>query len=153
MTHSTDLSDARLLTLLTRQRDLYAKLRELSTRQRDLICGEQPEHVLGILQDRQMLVTALTQLNDELAPFRRTWDETYTRLADPIRKQAAALLAEISSLLSAILHTDQEDGALLAARKQLVARELEEVGATQSAANAYNRASAARPTLSADLAG
>lgn len=153
MTPAPDAAHLHLLTLLTQQRDLYARLQELSDRQRSLICGERPEQLLNILRDRQVLVTALARLNEDLAPFRRDWEATYAALPEPTRSAAARLLAEISGMLRTILQSDHEDGALLAARKQVIARELNEVGQTQAATNAYSRQASGGSSLAPDLAG
>jgi hypothetical protein len=106
-----------LIALLTQQRDLYLKLRVLSDKQRSMISGDRPGLLLEILQERHDLVAALARLNESLSPFRRDWDANYAALPEEERGQASALLREINGLLAAILRTDQEDEALLAARK------------------------------------
>ena len=131
----------RLIVLLTEQRDLYGRLRELSDRQRSLISGDRPEQLLGILQERQTLISSLSTLNEQLAPFRREWDAMYARLPEESRERTSALLNEINALLKVILKTDREDSVLLAARKHTVAQELSGVAGGKNAANAYARQS------------
>ena len=46
----------RLITLLSEQRELYQRLRDLSERQRSLISSDRPEQLLSILRERQTLV-------------------------------------------------------------------------------------------------
>jgi len=133
------LDPDRLIRLLENQRDLYVKLRELSDQQRAMISGDRPELLLNILRQRQDLVAALSRLNDELGPFRRNWDAMYAALPDAHRERAAGLLEEVNTLLRNILRTDQEDGALLSARKQAVAAELAGVSGGQAANVAYAR--------------
>lgn len=145
------LDTRELLTLLTQQRDLYRRLRELAERQRALICGERPELLLNILSERQGLVASLTRLNEQLAPYRRRWDELYAGFAEPIRLQAATLLAEINETLRVIIATDQEDTALLSARKEAVGRELGTLAGGQSANAAYARQSHPSVAGGADL--
>lgn len=144
----------RLLTLLTRQRDLYRKLRELSELQRSTISGDRPERLLNILRDRQGLVTSLAQLNDEMGPFRRHWDATYDALPEKHRDHASGLLQEINGLLRVILRTDQEDSALLSARKQAVAGNIADLSGGQVANSAYAKQTGAtsKPT-GADVTG
>ncbi|MGE0480452.1 MAG: flagellar export chaperone FlgN [Phycisphaerae bacterium] len=143
-----------LIALLTEQRDLYGQLRALSERQRELIVGDRPELLLNILHDRQTLVAALVRLNDQLAVYRRRWDEVYAALPVETRDRASTLLRDINALLGVILRVDQEDGALLSARQQAVGRELNELTGGQSANAAYARQSSGAPTaLSADLKG
>lgn len=151
---SGSLDPAELIDLLTQQRDLYRKLHELSDRQRALISGDRPEMLLTILRDRQDLVASLARLNDALAPYRRNWDEMYAALPDARRGAASALLQEINGLLRVILRTDQEDTALLSARKQSVAGELAGLAGGRTANAAYARQSIpASAASAADLSG
>lgn len=128
-----------LITLLRRQRDLYQRLADLSERQRSLISGDRPELLLNILHERQTLVTALASVNDQLSPFRRNWQNVYETLPEVTRHTASSLLDEINGMLQIILRTDQEDQALLSARKQAVARSLGDVAGGQAANSAYGR--------------
>lgn len=155
MNPSQNAPDAeRLIVLLTEQRDLYGRLRELSDRQRALIAGDRPEQLLSILQERQTLISSLSRLNEQLAPFRREWDAMYARLSEESRERTSALLNEINALLKVILKTDREDSVLLAARKHTVARELSGVAGGKTATSAYARQSDS-PTNgpSADVSG
>ena len=137
----SQLDPDQLIALLEKQRDLYIKLRELSDKQRTMIAGDRPEMLLHILRDRQDLVTTLARLNGELAPFRRNWDALYTALPQERRERASGLLQEINGLLRVILRTDQEDSALLSARKQAVAAEISATTGGKAANAAYARQS------------
>jgi hypothetical protein len=126
-----------VVTLLTLQRDLYLRLRELAGQQRELISGAAPEVLLNLLTERQTIVNRLARLNEQLAPYRRNWEATYASLPLPARDAATALLAEINALLRTILQTDEQDGALLAARRQQTAREISALDGRRNAAAAY----------------
>lgn len=153
-TLTSQLDPNRLIALLEQQRDLYLKLRELSDKQRSMIAGDRPELLLHILRDRQDLVTSLARLNDQLSPFRRNWDAMYSALPDERRAQASGLLQEINGLLRVILRTDQEDGALLSARKQATALDIASTTGGRSVNAAYARqgGAGAGPTA-ADITG
>jgi flagellar biosynthesis/type III secretory pathway chaperone len=153
--HAYQLQDPqRLLTLLAEQRDLYRSLRDLSERQRALISSDRPEELLSILRERQTLVAGLAKLNEQLAPLRRNWDVLYQGLPAELRVEANKLLQDINALLRVILKTDQEDSALLAARKQSVGQRLRDVNGGQTANTAYARQTGA-PSLApgADVTG
>lgn len=143
-----------VVDLLRQQRTLYEELGELSARQRTLIAGDQPEELLKILSERQTLVNALARLNMQLGPFRQHWDEVCDALVPRQRELAGKLVAEINELLSTILRRDSEDGALLSARKQLVADAMRENVGGRAANSAYAR-QAGRPASrgGADLTG
>jgi hypothetical protein len=150
----SQLDTNRLIHLLKQQRELYLQLRDLSDRQRALIASDSPDLLLSILRDRQTLVAALVRLNEQLAPYRRDWEAVQATLSDDVRQQAAQLLEEINDLLRNILRVDQEDGALLSARKQAVAQSLSEVSGGRTANAAYARQDPAQGTAtSADLTG
>lgn len=150
----SQLDTNRLIHLLGQQRELYLRLRDLSDRQRALIASDSPDLLLSILRDRQTLVAALVRLNEQLTPYRRDWEAVQATLSDDVRQQAAQLLEEINDLLRNILRVDQEDGALLSARKQAVAQSLSEVSGGRTANAAYARQGPAQGTAtSADLTG
>jgi hypothetical protein len=155
MNQATEPDDLqRLISLLSEQRDLYRRLRELSEQQRTLITGDRPEMLLNILRERQSLVAALARLNEQLAPFRRDWEGLYRGLPAPVREQANVLLHEINGLLRVILKTDHEDTALLSARKQAVAAQIEQVSGGRSANTAYaQQAGSEKPAPAADVTG
>jgi len=144
---------SRLIALLTEQRDLYLRLRELSEQQRHLITGDRPELLLNTLRERQTLVSALARLNEQLAPFRRNWEGLYSSLPAGPREQANALLQEINGLLRVILRTDQEDGALLAARKQAAGAQIGQLSDGRSANTAYAQQGGSPAPRAADVTG
>lgn len=141
----------RLLKLLAEQRDLYLQLSDLAQRQRNLISGDRPEMLLNILRDRQHLVMALAKLNEELSPYRRDWEAVYTRLTTADAERASHLISEINGTLQTILRTDQEDGALLSAKKSAVGRQLDELSGTRAVNAAYSRRNGAVGGGGADL--
>lgn len=147
------LDPDRLIALLTQQHDYYSKLGKLSERQRSLISGDRPELLLNILRERQDLVASLARLNMELGPFRRNWDAMYAALPEAQRARASELLHDINGLLRVILRTDQEDGALLAARKQAVATEIAGVSGGRAANTAYAQQAAPTAGPAADMTG
>ncbi len=143
----------RLVSLLTRQCDLYQKLKALSERQRGLIAGDRPDMLLGILQERQAHVRELTLLNQQLSPFRRDWQATFESLRAQTKQRVSELLATINTLLSAIIETDKQDGALLSARKQMAAAELSGLSGGRLANQSYARSTPAPSAGLADLTG
>lgn len=149
----TSTDPERLVTLLTRQRELYRGLRTLSERQRATISGDRPELLLEILRERQDIVAALARLNEELGPFRRNWDSAFGGLPENRRAETTELLSEINALLRTILKTDQEDSALLAARKSAISAQLAEVSGSRAVGAAYARQASSGGAVSADIRG
>ncbi len=143
----------RLVSLLARQCDLYRKLKDLSEKQRRLIAGDRPDMLLGILQERQAHVRELTMLDQQLSSFRRDWQATFKSLTAQTKQRVSEILATINTLLSAIIETDKEDGALLSARKQMAAAELSGLSGGRIANQSYARSTPAPSAGSADLTG
>lgn len=151
---ATKLTAERIVKLLRKQRELYEQLQHLSRRQRSLISGDQPEQLLSILRDRQSLVNALAQINHQLSPLRASWQSAFDKLPEPERSEVAALLEDVNRILAAIIRTDQEDGALLSARKQSVGQVIDRAQDGRAANAAYGRSAPQRPSGgAADLQG
>lgn len=145
---------ARLIALLTEQRDLYGKLKDLAQRQRDILVSDRPERLLDVLGERQTIVGDLAKLNMSLAPYRQDWGGTYADLEPTIRDQANDLLQEINGMLQEILRSDREDSALLSARKQVIAGEIGNTSGARVAHAAYGQTAAPNPNESrSDLSG
>jgi hypothetical protein len=151
--HISQQDPQQLVKLLGEQRDLYLRLRDLSEQQRALIASDHPEQLLNLLRERQTLVGALARLNDQLAPFRKNWEGMYAGLPDDLRDQANNLLLEINGLLRVILRSDQEDSAMLNARKETVGQRIRDLTGGQAANNAYGRRTDPAPSSSADMTG
>ena len=143
---NAQLNPEALINLLSQQRELYLRLADLSARQRGMISGDRPEALLNILTERQDLIIGLAWINELLSPYRQDWNSTFNGLPAQARQRATALLDEINATLRTIIQADQEDGALLSARKQSLARSLSEVDGGRAAGAAYARQSGHRRT-------
>lgn len=109
--------DARRLTdLLTQQRDVYRTLRDLASEQGGAIHENQPEQLLKILADRQKHITELTEINNQLEPFRSRWSELRESMPPRQRLQVSDLVDEVQRLLAEILKQDEGDCELLKKR-------------------------------------
>ena len=110
----------------TLQRHLYIhkQLLELSRQQRDLITADDPQPLLALLADRQLLVDELTKLNRVLVPLQSRWREYREQLSAGVGERIDALLRETTETLQLIIAADQQDAGLLAVRKAGVAGEM-----------------------------
>ena len=140
----TDTTEAgRLLTLLTRQRDHYLKLRELSQQQASLIAAGQPEKLLTLLGRRQGHVEALTTLNEQLTPLRPRM-AALTQAAPADRRDAIrARVDEVQALLAEIIAQDEADSAELAQQKENKRQALIQTRPAKAALGAYRSANGA----------
>ena len=118
MTESAIQDGLRLGDLLSRQRDLYMKLRDLASEQRSAISHEKPEHLLRILGDRQRRITELTEVDVEVSPYRARWNDIREKLSVSQRQKVSDLVGAVQGLLKDILQQDQGDCDTLKERSE-----------------------------------
>jgi len=133
---------------LRAQRSLYAKLESTASGQRDLITGDKPAMLLGLLADRQRITGRLTELSHRLEPIWRDWENQRVRFSEPQRSEAESLLEEIRARMRKVMGRDEEDARLLLARKQAVGNSMKSAHSSAEAISAYRAASA--PSLRLD---
>ncbi|MFP4144968.1 MAG: flagellar export chaperone FlgN [Phycisphaeraceae bacterium] len=131
---------AGLIDKLSRQRDLYLQLKQLSDQQAGLIEEGQTEQLLSVLSQRQSLVDQLGGLTRQLAPLREAWPKLAGTLADDQRDRINGLLGEVELLLESIVQQDDRDRAKLSAAKQQVSSQLSQVSSAGQAVSAYQAA-------------
>lgn len=139
-------SGAEVLNLLRQQRDLCVRLARLAEQQRQLITGDQPEQLLGVLASRQSLLEQLEAVASGLRPYQRAWRATRAQMDAATGSEADRLVAEVNTLLGDILRSDAADAELLSARRTATARQMAEVRQTRQAGHAYAAAAAVTGT-------
>lgn len=136
-------SGSDVLSLLRQQRDLCVRLARLAEQQRQLITGDQPEQLLGVLASRQSLLEQLDTVANGLRPYQRAWRATRSEMDAASGSEADRLVAEVNALLGEILRSDAADAELLSARKTATVRQMADLRQTRHAGNAYATAGAA----------
>jgi flagellar biosynthesis/type III secretory pathway chaperone len=126
-----------LVDLLTRQRDFYAALGQLSDRQQQIIADGQTEQLLTVLSERQVLIDQLTATNAELAPLRSGMSQVTESAAPAVRQSIRDLVAQVQSMLHDIIQKDEKDRATLEESKARVGRQLSKVRTAPAAIHAY----------------
>ncbi len=140
MTDTRRRDGRRLTELLTRQRDAYCRLADLAARQRDAIDTDEPEVLLRILADRQACINEVTELDAQLEPFRRRWDDLRGALGPAERLAVSELVDEVQDLLAGILNQDAGDCDLLKQRTDAIRSAAATTAAGQRLNNAYGAA-------------
>jgi hypothetical protein len=133
----SETTGVRLLTLLGHQRTLYRRLGVLAERQRCLVVSDDPQALLELLAERQLLVDGLTGLSAKLAPYRSNWTSIYGTLDEAARRQVSELLEEANTMLGAILQSDGQDCGTLSVRRQAMSQRLSESSCASQASAAY----------------
>ncbi|MFO0832852.1 MAG: hypothetical protein U0637_13550 [Phycisphaerales bacterium] len=125
-------------SLLDEQWALLKSLDEMSRRQRAVIMGDEPEALLGLMDDRQQLIDRLETLTVRLQPMQTRWDEGQRGLSAGMRLQIEGRLRELAALAREVAARDAEDQALLVRRKQEIAAELASAAGGRRAMHAYS---------------
>lgn len=127
----------KVIETLQRHLSIHRQLLELSRQQRDLITADDPQPLLALLADRQLLVDELTELNRVLVPLQSRWREYREQLSAGVGERIDALLRETTETLQLIIAADQQDAGLLAVRKAGVAGEMVTLDQGRQAFDAY----------------
>jgi hypothetical protein len=127
-----------LLGLLDRQRQLYRNLQVLAERQAELVSAGNPDGLLQLLAQRQMILEDIKKTNDALLPFRQRWDAICQMLDEPQRAEATAAIREINERLQTIMQRDQKDSEMLQLRCRKIGHELQTARVGRSAIRAYD---------------
>lgn len=126
-----------LASLLSRQRDHYQQLKELSDAQQALIADGEAERLLSVLAERQGHVEALTTLNEQLAPLRSRMSEIAEEAGGDVRQRLRGLVDEVQDLLEGIIHQDERDKQALSAGKDQIKKQIDVAVRTPAALSAY----------------
>lgn len=135
----TDDDQSGLIPLLTRQLELYRRLKRLSDRQRELVCQRDPQPLLALLAERREVVDQVATLNGRLTGLRDQIRPDLTPLSSDCRRQADSLLADAAATLQHILAADEQDAGLLRARRTSTADDLASLSTAGQACRAYAR--------------
>lgn len=129
---------ARLERLLAEQRDLCARLDELSREQSEIVRQSDADALLKVLAERQSIVDRVSELNEQLQPFRARWEEFLAALDGPCRGRVERLVEELAALVAGVTGRDETDRAVLERRRSALSDEIKTVSRGQGAVAAYS---------------
>ncbi len=113
-----------LMDILTRQHELYQQLSALAAKQSELVRSGDTNTLMSVLGARQNILEQLSPLDQQLQPYRATWDENLSAMTPDNRAKAQKLMAEVQQMLAAILKQDEEDRQSLMAQKEDVGAQI-----------------------------
>ena len=131
--HTTE----QLAELIRRKHEVLMQLREVGGRQTELITSGDIASLLGLLATKQQLIATLQTLESELAPYyaedpeRRVWESPQDR-AD-----CAQRVSECNALLEEIVRLEKVGAEKMAARRNEVAKQLQDVHSATHVRSAY----------------
>ena len=131
------LTTERLSELITAKRRILGQLRDIGQRQTDLAASGDVGSLLSLLGAKQQLISALQDLETSLRPYyaedpnKRQWPSPEHRAA------CAQQASECNALLEEILSFEKLGAEKLAARRNEVAQQLQQMHAAAQVRSAY----------------
>ena len=126
-----------VITLLTRQRDLYLRLKDLAYRQRELVDKSDPEMLLKVLANRQRIIDQLSIIDRQLRPIREDWQKISDGFSNSDRNSVNLLVDQVKKTIEEILHRDKKDTETLTSKKNEIAVELKKTRTGRQMGKAY----------------
>ncbi len=137
-----------LISLLERQSTLYDQLGDLTEQQSQAIeagfgvdadasPGASGEQLLTILAQRQRVIDALVQVQDELAPFRESWSSVWSQMGETDRQQVAPMVRQIEQAAARIMELDDRDRLRLEQAQAHTGEQIRKLNSTGAAVSAY----------------
>ncbi|MBS0188806.1 MAG: flagellar export chaperone FlgN [Planctomycetes bacterium] len=122
----------RILTKLSEQHDLLAKVGELCLAQARVIEEDEPEQLVAVLEQRSKVLARATELSKEIESDLTCIPENDAQM--PLIRQRRRA---VSDLAHAIAETDRQHGVILARKRDELARTLAGMNSGRAAAHAY----------------
>ena len=136
---------AATLAALEAERDIYARVLDLSRQGRELAAAARSEELLTVLAEKGRLSDQAGAFAEKTRELKAGWNGLAPALAADQRERGARLLAEVRELLGKIIAEDDECQKLLASRRDGSLEEMLRVQQGRRMNQAYGRKSATSP--------
>lgn len=153
MNESEENRAAEVLGLLSRQRELYGKLRNLALTQKELVGRGDPEMLLKVLANRQKIINQLTLVDSQLGPIRQNWKQIAQGFNEVQRCQVNMLVDEVKKSIEDILTRDRDDVEKLTEKKEELAVELKKVRTCRQMSGVYQGSGGTEVSRYCDVGG
>jgi hypothetical protein len=134
-----DIWAPRLGRLLDRQRDLYEHLAGLAEEQSACIESDRTDGLLDVLARRQVVIEEISRINEDVAPFVRTWATLVVSLPERHRSALRTRFDAVARLVDRIAARDEADRAALERRRESVGLDIQSISRSRGAVTAYSR--------------
>lgn len=126
---------------LDTQLTLLSKLDVLSQQQRELIALEDPEPLLQLVQERQVIVDELVEIDTQTQDLRaKVLSDGPTTLDRAVRDGLRFKLEQVAARAKAVMQRDAKDQELMQTRRRKLSEELSELAGAKKAVAAYGQA-------------
>lgn len=132
----------RVVALLRRQQQAYARLAALGERQRVMLAADDFDGLLSVLAQRQVVVDEIGTAAGALAPLRDQWTEQTARLNAADRASLDSLCDAVALAAREQAARDEQDRERLAARRREIMATVAGLARGRGAVAAYSGAAA-----------
>ncbi len=126
-----------LFSLFRNQASALRRMKQLVLQQRQAVTQDNPEDLLNLLKQRQVVVDALVGMGGEIKRVRGQWDRHRDSLAPDDRAEASQFILEMTKSFEEIMESDAQDVRSLVAKKQLIGSALQATHTTAHVVSAY----------------
>jgi flagellar biosynthesis/type III secretory pathway chaperone len=130
-------STKKLAELIGRKRDVLLQLADVGQRQRRIVEDGDTTTLLQLLAAKQKLISALQDLEREMAPYHVEDPDSRIWPSNEDRARCAEQAAECNQLLEQVVALEKQSADRMTARKNEVAAQLRHVYAAGQARDAY----------------
>jgi len=130
---------ADLIDLLERQETVCRELLQRCESQTDLISERRNEELLGLLNERQLLIDELGELAHSLEPFRQSWSQIWQALDENERQLVQERVGAVERIIGRVMTQDSEDQKRIENERDRVRSELDTVATGRTTTRAYGR--------------
>ena len=130
-------SVASLTDLLGRQCSLYEQLCSLCEQQHRQITSGSVEELLDVLSQRQDVINQLAQIERDIEPYRRRWQEFWGQQDDGDRQRINETLQRSQRALALIIEQDDRSRQMLEDARERLGGELTQISHAGAAMQAY----------------
>lgn len=131
--HSTD----QLVDLIRKKHSVLAQLREVGCHQSTFVASGDTTALLKLLAAKQSLITALQELERQLAPFYEQDPESRVWRSPHDRAQCAQQVADCNKLLQEIVELEKSGAEKMTIRRDEMAHRLQQFHVTSQVRSAY----------------
>ena len=136
---------AEAFAALEAERDIYARVLELSRKGRELAAAARSEELLAVLAEKGQLSDQAGAVAEKTRELKAGWNQLSAALDPDQRARGGRLLAEIRELLGKTIAEDDECRKLLAGRRDGALEEMLRVQQGRRMNQAYGRKPPASP--------
>ena len=128
----------RLKTGLEREERIYLDLRDLSRRQGEIIEHEEGvEALLEVLGRKQVLISEIETIEDEVSPIKQAWEETRETHGQRVRREIEERVTRLQAVLAELLELEDKARTLLQRQQHELAGEIRKISRSREAHQAY----------------